>query len=186
MAKWLGLVVVVVLVLGGGYYYWQQSGVPTFDPNKPYAISDEVGGESSGATKGSLKALLAMGGAQECEVAMDTANLSNKSKVYVAGGKMRSDMVTSVNGSTVTAHVIVDGNTMYNWMDGVASGMKMSLEATASAGANNQAAVNLDQQVDYSCKPWTADSSKFTLPKGVTFTDLSAMLKGGVSIPAVN
>ena len=55
---------------------------------------------------------------------------------------------------------------------------------TAGTSGQANASVDLNQQVDYSCKPWRADNSKFTVPSSVTFTDLSAMMKGGISLPA--
>jgi hypothetical protein len=38
--------------------------------------------------------------------------------------------------------------------------------------------VNMSQQADYSCGGWAVDTSMFTLPQGVTFTDYSSMMEG--------
>lgn len=166
---WLSSIVAVIVVLGGGYYYWQGApGEVTFDPNKPYAISGEVGGGTTNSS--SLTELLASNKAQKCTVKQEVAGIESNGTVYVAGGKLRGDF-TSTGGVSGNTHVIVDAGNVYTWIDGLGMGVKVAASA-ADAGASGQQAVSMNQKLNYVCSNWSVDASVFTRPSGITFSDL--------------
>lgn len=129
----------------------------------------------------SLKDLLTLGKTQECSF---NDGSDNQMTIFVANNKMRGNFDSKVGGQIMKSHIIVDGQTSYIWVDGQNTGYKMSVDKTVKDQANNQPnQVDLDKQVNYSCKDWTADSSVFNLPTGINFTDLNTLIaptgKGG-------
>ncbi len=170
---WLGSIVAIILVLGGGYYYWQGAqGEVSFDPNKPYAISGEVGGGTSNSA--SLTDLIASKKAQKCTVKHEVAGIESNGTVYVAGGKLRGDF-TSTGGVSGNTHVIVDAGNVYTWIDGLGMGVKVAA-STADAGGSGQQAVSMNQKLNYDCAAWSVDASVFTRPAGITFSEPGAMI----------
>jgi len=114
-----------------------------------------------------------------CEFSDNTSGSSGK--VYVSAGKMRGDFATVVNGEVAASHMYSDGKTMYIWMDGSEMGFKSSIEVTGTpipepTGSQTQTKMDIDEEVDYNCQPWTADDSMFKLPANIEFKDLSAMM----------
>lgn len=135
----------------------------------------------------SLFDLLSMAGSQKC-----TFSDSNSSgTVYISDGKMRGDFQSQNEGKSGVSHMLNDGSYVYIWTDGQQNGYKMSLavvkqqqaqitESPSNGGSQAQPsqAVNMQQKSNYSCDPWSADSSMFTVPTNVTFTDYSSMMQG--------
>jgi hypothetical protein len=87
------------------------------------------------------------------------------------------EMVTKEEGKEMTTHMITDGKTSYFWIEGEGNGYKMAFDVTEKAKEVETAKkpVDIDQKYDYSCTPWTTDSTSFELPANVVFTDLSAL-----------
>jgi hypothetical protein len=140
---------------------------------------------ASASSSGTMMGLLARGGSSECQVADPSKGMSGT--VFVGGGKMRGDFSATQNGKTVTSHMISDGTTVYVWSSAMAEGIKMAAAASATTSASTGAAQSnpANEDVNYTCSGWTMDSSEFSLPAGVTFTDLSAMIQGaGASVNA--
>lgn len=121
---------------------------------------------------------LAAGKPQKCEVKFSQDNAQSQGTVYVGGGKMRNDSTATVEGKTVVSHMILDGNTIYTWMDGQTTGLKMQATPTEAekSQAGQQKPVNLEQKVDYTCEGWSVDTSLFTPPANITFSDFSSLI----------
>jgi hypothetical protein len=56
-----------------------------------------------------------------------------------------------------------------------------NMDTQGSAPSAQQGAVDPNMKTDYSCKRWSPDDSKFSLPASVTFTDLSAFVPGAAA-----
>lgn len=161
----IGLVVAIVVVGGGAWYLSAGSDSTT----------GEQGAENS-TGMGTFAELVAGGGSRTCTVTVDTGEGSSEGTVYIANGQMRGDFTTSVNGQSMTAHMIQKDGYMYNWSDAVAQGVKISLaqaQQQPNTPSQNQG-IDPNAQVDYDCSGWMADSSKFDVPSNVTFMELSA------------
>ncbi len=147
--------------------------------------SDSPSGETSGrnitSSKVSMKSLIGSATPQECTFRSTENNSDTAGTVYVMSGKMRGDFNSTVNGKIELSHMIVDGDTSYVWSESAAQGFKMSL-ADMSKQQNNQNSVDVNKEVDYSCKGWSPDSGKFALPSDKTFSDLGELMKN--SAPA--
>lgn len=172
----LGVIVLLVLLVGGVLLNWPK---PTSEVADSTAAKNLAEIQTNSTTeKTSLKSLLAMNKSQKCTFDVEASSGTS----YISSGKMRGDFTAKTGGSTGTTHMIVDGQTSYVWMDGQTSGYKMDFSAMQSnsmkGDVNNTGQVNVDpnRDINYSCTNWSVDSSVFTLPANVKFTDMSAMM----------
>ena len=153
--------------MGGGYYYWQGRNTSGFDDTKPYAISGEVGGESSQAQPMSLKDLMMGGKNQMCTLKFASGGTGVEGTVYVTGGQVRGDFTTDSAAGKVGAHMIVKDEITYSWADTYNMGFKAPVDVTPAAAGNG--GVDVNSKFDYTCQAWVVDQAKFELPKEVKF-----------------
>lgn len=167
------LIVVALLIVGGigvGGYMMLSNG-----SGQTSETTQEAGGKKS------LRELMGMKSNQMCTFKDEMQNIGT---VYTGGGKFRADFSSSSNGVTMNTHMISDASNVYFWFDDNYKGFKMNItdiDTTGEEGKTNT--VNVDKTVDYSCKPWSVDSSKFTLPD-ISFEDFSAMMKAVPTMPS--
>lgn len=167
--KLIVIVVAILAVLGGGYYVYssQKAGVgaPGTQSGKSNAVS-------------SLKDLIAKNIAQTCTYSNSEGDVENSGTMFMAGGKVRGDFETKMkDGKTTKSHMIVDGNTSYIWSDDSNMGFKSTFDEKAGTTTSSKdsgtpaetGSFDASAGMDYKCSPWSADASKFALPKGVTF-----------------
>ena len=78
-------------------------------------------------------------------------------------------------------NIVSDGSYVYSWSsDAKTPGIKMKMEANpTNSQANQQANAGMDKKMDMKCKNWTVDTSKFTIPTNITFTDVSGLTQQG-------
>jgi hypothetical protein len=183
------VIVIILILLGGGAFYLFSKSHKASTQSEQTATSQTP---QTATQKKSLFDFFSMAGSQKCTFSDKTNGGSGT--VYVSGGKMRGDFQSANNGSANTAHMINDGKYVYYWTDGEKTGYKMSFDfvkqqaSQVTMGPENNTsqqqtpsqAVNMKQQSDYSCGPWSEDSSLFSVPTDITFTDYSSMMK---SIP---
>jgi hypothetical protein len=185
------VVVVILILLGAGVFYLLGSHSTSSQSQQAAAPQSQP---MQTTQKKSLLDFFSMAGSQKCTFSNSTNNSSGT--VYVSGGKMRGDFQSSDNGKTNASHMINDGTYVYIWTDGQTSGYKLSLaavkqeQAQVSATPNNpstktpQQSVNMKQQANYSCGPWSSDATMFTVPTNITFTDYSSFMQGGTGSTA--
>lgn len=160
------LVLLVLLAGGGAYFMMHKSSQSATSQTAPAANPTQA---TAATTQGTLKNLLTAGKPQTCTF---DNNKGSTGTVYVATGRMAGDFTTTTQGNTVTAHMIVDSGYSYVWTGMTKIGFKISLAEAqkAEANASTNQSVGLNETVSYSCKDWTVDASKFTLPTDVTFS----------------
>lgn len=163
----IGIVVAIVVVGGGAWYL-------SSDSSGTMGEGAENGTDEGGAGASTFAALVAGGGSRTCTVTMDTNGSSSEGTVYISDGKVRGDFTSSVNGQSMTAHMIQADGYMYSWTDAVAQGVKVSLSQAQKSGTTQNQGVDPNAQVDYDCSAWMADSGKFAVPSNVTFMELGA------------
>ena len=183
-APLLIIAIVAILAVGGGAYV-----VTKNKENKKLqpTVEDDFSGaekiKTDANAKGSLRSLLALGKNTMCTFTSVVKNSSSSGTVYIASnGDMSGDFTSQTSSGTVTSHMIMKGGTSYVWSG--AQGAKMNVSATeATTASNANQSVDLDAQVDYDCKNWTRDDSKFVVPTNVNFIDIEAMMKGAGALP---
>jgi len=159
------IIVIVLLLLGGGAYVMMHKSAA---PASMTAANPTETAAPAGQT-GTLKSLLTAG-TQTCTF---TSDKGASGTVYVSGGKMRGDFSSTTQGQTVNGHMILDSGYSYIWTDTMKQGFKVALPTGTPTGTPNNQAMDINQNVTYSCKPWVADASKFTLPADITFGTLT-------------
>ena len=133
----------------------------------------------------SLLDLVKMGKSVKCTYEYSDEEASSSGTTYVSGEKTRSEsIIKTADGEEETAYTITDGNTMYFWSAKDKQGIKMSVpeedheqdldipEAGETYQYNDQTL-----KMDYKCKPWIPDNSKFVAPSDVEFTDYDQIVK---------
>ncbi len=177
------LVVAVVLALGGGVYLnthkdkVQDEGELKVNSN----VSTDVSASTTVSSNGSLRSLLARGENSICTFNQTNGSSSARGTIYISGNMMRGDFVGSFNGGVaMTSHMLRNGNEVYVWSGAQGAQMNWGGMMAASNSTKVKSNVDLDQKVNYSCSSWTPDSTKFTLPTDVHFTNISNMMKDGL------
>jgi len=163
MNKKILIAAIVIIVAAGGWYLYSRGGV-----NVP-------GVGITGAQ--SLRDLLTAGGNTKCS--FTDADSKTEGTFYVSGGKVRGDFNTSQSGKPMMAHMIVENNNSFMWIDGTKDGFKTSFDATKQENTNAAANEQFDasRKMDYHCGPWGFDAGEFVLPPDVKFNDFSGMMK---------
>lgn len=174
----VAIAVTILLLLGvGGYFLFSKNQtVPAQNQT-----SNTTSGQQGSSVMNSLVDLLASEENVTCnfDVPSDENGNSSKGTVYISNGNMRGDFQTTMNGKVTNMSMIRKGNDNYVWGDAMTTGIKMTLSPEDLKGETNEASkyVDLNKKVDYKCNPWGADSSKFTPPSNIKFTDFSAMME---------
>lgn len=93
-----------------------------------------------------------------------TVGTKRSGTMYVTGAEFRVNFATSA--------MIYDGTSLYAWMNGASTGLKL----LASTGASGSAMANAGgydpaAPLNFSCNTWTTDASVFAAPVGVTFSN---------------
>ncbi len=168
-------IVVVIIVVGA---IWAMT-------NKKSAPSDsltDTNTENTNVIKDtktqSLKALMAANTPQECAFQNSADSSTSEGKVYLAKGMMRGDFTAVSSGQTFTSHMITKDGTVYTWIDNMTTGFKISADENAQTKTDDsqKQGVDINQELNYNCKPWSADNSMFEVPANITFNDLGAMM----------
>lgn len=187
MKKWIIIAVVAILLFAGGAYLLfanNQTTTPT-QQSSPQTAEQTKNDENS--ITGNIFSLLQSGQNVACTFSSTADDTSSSGTVYVSGKNMRGDFQSTINSQTSNTHMIRDGEWMYTWTDGQTTGLKLKITEEDERQGKEMAekmesdkknqGFDISQQVDYSCKPWGVDQSKFTVPSNVTFTDLSAQME---------
>lgn len=184
MNKKIGIIIAAIIVLALIIFFSMRGrdGAEIADESSSTPAASNM--EQPKGEQASLKSLLAMGKSQKCTY--ETAG--SKGTTYISNGKMRGDFDANLpaggGSQTAVSHMITDGTTSYMWMDGQTTGVKMDFSAMQTnptkGEVNNSGQVNVDpnQNYDFQCSNWRADSSVFTPPASVQFTDMGAMMQG--------
>lgn len=200
----IAIAIIAALAVGGGAYAVKKNkerkmhegdNIETrADARADINANENANLGANGYMKGSLKSLLGMGKDTECTIENNAENYSSKGTVYVSNrNEMRGDFLAIVQGRNIDSHMIMKDEVMYSWSGSQGSkmsikGMQMLKEGEISDSYKNmgQGSMDLSNQVNYSCKNWSYDSSKFTLPTEVKFTDVNELMKKMNINPNVN
>ena len=130
------------------------------------------------AFQGSVLDLIHRGGNFTCTWNSTLNNSKLSGTTYISGDKYSSisDVTSVIN---ITVHAIGDGQKMYVWSEIPNMPIKgmvfpySDLAATKPSGTANttqiQQAKQMMKKINYNCKEWTPDSSKFIVPSNIKF-----------------
>lgn len=184
--KTIAIIAAVVVLAGGGYYFFTTNspaservttgdvtGDGTSDVTAP---RDSATGQASGRFSGTVGELVARGGNYKCSVYSGTTVSDSTGTVYVAGGQLKGDFTSDVNGTQTETHMVQTGGYMYVWTSAAPQGFKSKVAAGAFSGTTGTTGSysNADQSYSYDCQPWSPSPSAFALPSGIQFIDPSS------------
>ncbi|TAJ16053.1 hypothetical protein EPO56_00250 [Patescibacteria group bacterium] len=90
---------------------------------------------------------------------------------------LRGEFNTEVSGKKIKTEFLTRDNFYYTWTSSTPGmGLKIrtaSTDVTKVAPNSGTIGFNPDTIGAYSCEPWLADQTKFILPLGVTFKDVT-------------
>lgn len=152
---------------------------------------------SSGKTTGSLFDLVKAGVPQHCSGSFTTEGNEEEDvmgstfemDVYTTGKKTYTKQKITSEGldEPMESFMIMDGEWLYSWgnLTGMATKTKMeSFEKMAEefseysdTNESRKNSMDFQKQMDYNCKPWVPDNSKFTPPAGIDFVDYSEQME---------
>ncbi len=136
---------------------------------------------------GSFLELMGMGRNLVCDftyIASET-NAAVAGTIKVSREKMRGDFEMEQAGAVYESHMIKDGEVLYTWSETPQGtfAMKMLVPedgSTEPSTAESSRTVDLNNEVDYDCRPWGVDSSVFVPPAGIEFVDMQQLMQGMV------
>lgn len=168
---------VVILLLLGGAAYLTLSKSSTNQKETAKTVTPTTSANSANNT--TLAGLLALGQNLRCSFNFNgTSGTSTQGTFYLSGGNLRGDFVVkNTDGKETQMSMIRNGDESYTWGPSLPMGIKMkiSLDKLAANEQINQFA-NVNQKTNYNCMPWKVDSSLFTPPSNVKFTDVGSMM----------
>lgn len=184
----MGVGAVMILGLGAFFFITGKAHAPengTSEQSEPKGVTEgafaPVPTQTENGT-GSFRKLLGLGKSLSCSVSYTSADTHGagtyEGTVYVSGQKMRMEFTTTVADVSMKSNIINDGVQGYMWGSSAQGTMaiKFPIDATQTGSAEKQK-FNLDQNINYNCKNWSADESQFVPPADIKFMDIGSMMK---------
>lgn len=175
-------VILLLLLVGGTLIFSKKTVAP--QKEKGTAMMKQNVSPKNESTMMSLSELLTSGKTQSCSYDYtDETSGKMSGNVFLSGGKMRSDYsITDKAGTETTGSIINDGTNLYIWSSAMSEGLKMAVSEEMKkdmANSQGEAAkyVDMNKKINYHCDAWTLNTTSFTPPTNVKFTDYSAMMK---------
>ena len=183
--------IIVLMVVGGGYYAYKtkNSAVPTTSAqvevknNQPQGIAVGEPNPSAPATgkKMAFSQLVEQKGTYKCTVNQYVGSMETKGTVYMSEGMIRAEFSTTMQGKMIETSMIARDGYTYSWTSMMPTmGYKTKMTQPQAGGVVDTKAQtsgsyswNAEQIGDYNCEAWTADSSKFEIPKTINFTSVN-------------
>jgi len=156
-----------LVVMGGAYYFLSR--------DDGASVTREEASEDDSAI-GRFADMVRSGRSYQCTFEYQDETNESSGTVYMTGGaeRLRGDFdITDSQAGAMEMHMIRDGGYNYLWGSTMPQGIKTAVTANEmlfEEGDNSP----VDENVDYECRRWNVDESKFSLPTGVEFQDMSA------------
>jgi len=111
------------------------------------------------------------GGAHQCTVAQTVNGVRAEGIVYINDQKVRGDFTAKATGLNLQVKFISDGKFAYTWTSLSPKGVKLPVKNNETMTTPGSA-FNYDDITEYECQAWVVDNNKFTLPTGITFSEV--------------
>jgi hypothetical protein len=182
------IAVIIALLFVGAFFFMKKSEVPTNSNtmmNNGMMKDADGDNDNDGDTnmmesgKNSLMGLMGMGKNLQCDFNYETAGKAgSKGSVYISGKKVRGEFGSEVNGKQTMMNMMQDDGYTYVWGSALPEGIKMKVDTSKNNDTTSGSSQYFDpnQEMNFNCKTWSVDASKFVLPTNITFRDMSAMM----------
>lgn len=161
------LIIIAIVLLGGvGYFMLYEKPAGEDTPTTVNQIPDTVSGT------GSFQSLTALEYPVQCSVSYREDYAVVSGDTYIADGKIRGNFTIEQEDASYESHFIHDGSMIYSWTMTPAGMTALKIDTAASENSTTPqttGGIDVDQQVDYECMPWDADTAVFTPPSDIEF-----------------
>lgn len=155
------------MVLGGAYYFLSR--------DNGAGVTEDAAREEDGAI-GRFADMVRSGRSYQCTFEYKDETNESSGTVYMTGGaeRLRGDFdITDSQAGAMEMHMIRDGGYNYLWGSALPQGIKTAVMKKETLFEDEENSP-VDTNIDYECRSWSVDESKFVLPAGVEFQDMSA------------
>jgi hypothetical protein len=111
-----------------------------------------------------------------CDYEQVSPTQRTSGRVYVADGKMRTELHTSGVNVTANSLAVYDGTYLYTWTEGLATGIKTQPTSVAQLPlilpndlTGSTILGSSENSVSWHCRSWVADATLFAPPTYVKF-----------------
>jgi len=180
--KKLIIVLLVVGVLGAvGYGAGKSLKSGKLDLGKQTSLLESLSQDKEESFLGSIEDLMTGGKTLKCTYDMpDEAD--GKGVIYSTKDKMRNEMeFTAEDEGKMKTYTIVNGDWMYIWSNMAPGGTKINISDMKDVEGtvkDSKTAKEMRKQMNYKCRPWIVDNSKFAPPADIEFKDATVMMEG--------
>lgn len=180
----IAIITFVIIVIVGIFAFLKRP-----QPNSQ-TLTDKTTNTSATSEKQSVGDLMSKGVSLKCTFSQKETESTGT--LYLNGPKQqRTDTLSLIGGNSAQGHIIYDGEYVYMWTEWIEKDGRKMVTGTKSASkevnamadqaqsqfqkADNLAQViELNKQHNIDCSPWVVDESKFVLPSGVEFIDITS------------
>jgi hypothetical protein len=161
--------------------------------NEDDQAQDGAGQEEAFSFEGGFRDLLSHKKSLRCQYVLEAEDARITGTTYTNGEQVRQEMLIEQDGVELENVMLVKDETAYVWNpEQKVQGVKMNLGEfdgqTAEEGQEAQGAGNMPRYMrddfQYDCESWRSDDSKFELPEGRGFMDITSMMQpSGITNP---
>jgi len=170
MQKIITWVVIGAVVVVGGYF------AVTYKPTP--SKTDTATTPTSSGKKMAFSEFLKRNENSKCTVTQSISGLETKGTIFTYNSMLRGEFKTEAYGKTIQTDFILRDGYTYTWTSAAPTmGFKVKVavpQGTNLSPASGQIGFNAETVGDYDCQPWIPDQSKFILPIGVSFKEMTA------------
>lgn len=145
-------------------------------------VKDETSvenGDKSGNYFETMTDLLARGKTMKCTYHQEVEGGGTADGiVYMADGNSLVEIITNDTADLGKIYALITNEWHYSWVDGAPGGFKMTVEAAEMDEKMKNSVSKMTDEIDFECKKWKKDNSKFKVPSNVNFQDMSGIMEG--------
>ena len=144
------------------------------EQNQESSEGSDKNGSGDGNYFETMTDLMERGKSMKCTYTQKVGEEMANGIVYMADKNARIEITVSSGGKM---YAIINQGWHYSWNEGSSKGYKMSEEAAELDKEMKEEVSDLSKDIDFSCKSWKKDSSKFKAPSNIVFEDLSELME---------
>lgn len=188
------LLVVIVAIVGGGYWLLtsktinveKSAGNPTdrMTTDDVSKIDSVDNSKTTTSDSQKLSDVMAAGKDVVCTFTSSDPNAENSGTVFVSGKDVRGDFASDVKtvSMKIESHMIQKDGYVYTWTNTMPQGFKAKVvmaqdsgNAMATGKMSGSQSFDFNTSYNYNCKDWQKDTSKFTLPSSIIFSEIPSV-----------
>ena len=156
------------------------------EQNQESNKESDKGGSGDGNYFETMTDLMARGKSMKCTYTQEVKDSGTATGVvYMADKKARIEITVNEGiGHAGKMYAIINQGWHYSWIEGSSKGYKMTAEAAEFDEKMKEGVSDLSKDIDFKCKSWKKDNSKFKAPSNGVFEDLSEMMEGLGDMPS--